>query len=150
MSLNYIRGNGEMLDSISPLWEKQRLHHHNKTIHFKNRFASYTFNSRKESILKNVKDCLVEIVQDVEKDKYIGYCVSTLYNSNDGEIDSIYVEPEYRKMHVGHALMEDAIKWLEKNDVNDINIYVGVGNESVFDFYEKFGFKPFLTLLRRP
>lgn len=150
MSLNYIKGNEEILDKIKYLWEKQRQHHHNKSLYFKKKFETYSFESRKAGILENIQKCFVEIVQDDESGNYIGYCVSTLYNSGNGEVDSLYIEPEYRGMHIGDALMNDALNWLETNEVKEINIYVATGNEDVFGFYERFGFKPFVSLLKKP
>lgn len=149
MFISYIKENEVALDEIRPLWEKLRSHHHEKTRDFKKRFSSMTFESRKNSILENTNGCLVEFARNNETGDYVGYCVSTLYKNGNGEIDSLYVDPEYRGKRIADRLVNDAIEWLHSRDVKEINIYVAAGNEEVFGFYERFGFRPFVMLLKQ-
>jgi ribosomal protein S18 acetylase RimI-like enzyme len=61
---------------------------------------------------------------------------------NIGEIDSIYVEPAYRKRGIGECLMQKALMWLDGEHVASKRLVVVVGNEHVSAFYRKFGFFP--------
>jgi len=65
-----------------------------------------------------------------------------------GEIDSVFIKPEYRKKGVGNMLMEASLNWIKTNNVKLIRVAVSVGNEEVFGFYAKYGFKPRLTVLQ--
>ena len=82
----------------------------------------------------------VNLVKDKDTGQYIGYCVSTINKEMIGEIDSLYVEKEYRKHGIGNELMERALEWLDKNKVKSKIVVVGDGNENVIDFYNHYGF----------
>ncbi len=81
----------------------------------------------------------------------IGYCISTIEkeNNKDGEIDSIYIEEQYRNSGLGRIFMERAIKWLKSKDVETMVLLVGVGNEQVMEFYRQFDFYPLHIVLQR-
>ncbi len=44
----------------------------------------------------------------------IGYSISTIDNDGMGELDSLYVDQEYRKLAIGDQLMNNAMDCLEK------------------------------------
>lgn len=63
------------------------------------------------------------------------------YDWKEGYIGDIYTDPAYRKLGVGRALMDAAMKWFSTfPEVCPITLEVWVGNEIVIPFYEKWGF----------
>lgn len=136
----------KQLDRIQPLWEKLNKAHLNDSIYFKEHYKSFTF---KERCLKfeNIPDdkVRIEIVQDNEN--CIGYCISTI-NDSIGEIDSVFVESTFRTYGLGSRLVENSIQWLKANQCQKIMVGVAAGHESVFEFYQKFGFYPRMTYLQ--
>ncbi len=80
------------------------------------------------------------MIKDIEKDLYIGYCISTVNKELIGEIDSLFVEKEYRKYGLGDQLMNRALDWLNNNKVKTKIIGVAEGNENVLEFYKRYGF----------
>lgn len=67
---------------------------------------------------------------------------------NTGELDSIFVKEQYRRLGVGQKLLAETINWFKDKKVNEIVVEVAEGNESVFSFYEKIGFSKNLTKLK--
>jgi len=45
--------------------------------------------------------------------------------------------------------MNRSLKWFEESGITNIYVGVVVGNEEVFGFYDKFGFKPRTIYLKR-
>ena len=52
-------------------------------------------------------------------------------------------------MNIGKELMTQSLQWLEENKVENIHIYVAVGNEEALEFYHKFGFRPSTYKLKK-
>lgn len=140
-TIDYKRIDIQEIDLIKELWEALRDHHKNKTEYFKQRFENLTFETRKKTLLEKAEHgkLIIDIVR-MNKGKIIGYCVSSIDEKLNGEIDSILVDEQYRRMKVGEELMARALKWFDENKVETRRIVVAQGNERVFKFYEKFGF----------
>jgi diamine N-acetyltransferase len=139
----------EGLEQIAPLWIKLRRHHKERSPWFKDDFDTVTWEMRKTGLLE--KSAKGELLVHLAKDKgvLIGYCVSSIDTEKQGEIESIYIEKEYRKHHIGDGFMKTALKWMDGQGVKRKIIGVAVGNEEAFGFYEKYGFYPRVTLLRQ-
>jgi len=140
-------GDIAILDEIKELWEELNKHHLEKSPYFKHHFENYTFEKRKESIIKEAKNGKILVIIAYDNNKKIGYIVSSV-KTNIGEIESIYIKEDYRKCHIGNILMEKSLDFLKSNDVKKIIIGVSYGNEEAFGFYEKFGFYPKVTVLQ--
>ena len=57
-----------------------------------------------------------------------------------GEIVNLYVKREYRKLHIGGALMDEAMTWLRSYETAEhVLVYVSNGNDPAA-FYAKYGF----------
>ena len=78
----------------------------------------------------------------------IGYCVSTV-KKNEGEIDSIFVDQDYRSAGIGRAFMVRALAWMDGQHVTVRRVAVAIGNEDALGFYEQFGFLPRQLLLEQ-
>lgn len=137
----FINGAIELLDDVKPLWERLSSHHEENSINFKEKFKKLTFENR---INKLINDNNLKVNVDLIKDKttglYIGYCISTVNNSLVGELSSIYIEKEYRKVGLGHELITKSLAWQNDNNVKTKIIGVVAGNEKALGFYEKYGF----------
>jgi GNAT superfamily N-acetyltransferase len=84
----------------------------------------------------------VDIATDKSTGKAIGYCVSSLSVKKVGEIESIYIEKEYRRCNIGDKFMKTALAWMD--DRGAVNKIIGVveGNEEAFGFCQKILFLP--------
>ncbi len=145
--IDFKTGDESILDEIKELWEELNYLHFEKSLHFKQHYIAFTFQSRKETLINTAASGKLFIAIAYDKDIKIGYCVSSVVNKI-GEIDSIFIKPNYRKEHVGNALMEASINWIKASNVKKIIVKVSVGNEEVYGFYSKYGFKPRLTELQ--
>lgn len=137
----FINGSRELLDLVEPLWEKLKKHHEINSNYFSDNFRNLTFEIRKNKFIndKNLR-VKIDLIKDKEKDLYIGYCISTINKDLMGEIDSLFVDKEYRKYGLGDNLMNMALEWLSSNQVKTKIIGVAEGNENVLDFYKRYGF----------
>jgi len=59
----------------------------------------------------------------------------------EAHITNIAVSPEYRRMHIGEALLKTVIDECYKNMVKYITLEVRAGNTPAIGLYEKYGFK---------
>jgi len=149
-TIEYDRINNKDIDLIKELWEELRDHHKNKTDHFKKRFEKLTFASRKKALLEKAKKgkLIIDVVT-INKGKVIAYCVSSIDEKQEGEVDSILVDGQFRGMKIGEELMNRALKWFDENNVETRRIVVAQGNEKAFSFYEKFGFYQLFSMLQQ-
>lgn len=137
----FINGSRELLGLVQPLWEKLRKYHETKSSYFFNEFKNFKFEVRKNKFIKDSNiQVKIDLIKDTKKDLYIGYCISTINKDLIGEIDSIFVEEEYRKYGLGEKLMNMALEWLNNNNVKIKVIAVAEGNEDVIAFYQRHGF----------
>jgi GNAT superfamily N-acetyltransferase len=141
INVEYIEGAQESLYLIQPLWEDSRAYHKNKSRYFANIYANKRFQDRVNELTDDSKVGMkVNLVKNKDTGQYIGYCISTINKEMIGEIDSLYVEKEYRKQGIGSQLMERTLEWLDKNRVKSKIVAIGDGNENVVDFYNHYGF----------
>lgn len=137
----FVTGGIELLDFVQPLWESLNEHHEINSSYFKENFINFKFQVRKNKFLKNSDlEIKVDLIKALDKELYVGYCISTINKESIGEIDSIFVEKEYRKYGLGDKLMVRALEWLNSNQVKTKIIGVAEGNEDVLEFYKKYGF----------
>jgi GNAT superfamily N-acetyltransferase len=93
------------------------------------------------------EDQLLILIAKTENHEIIGYCVSTIDEMKHGEIDSLFVIPDYRGYGIGKKLTERSIEWLKLKNCNPIRLAINYGHESVLPFYQNLGFYPRLTIL---
>ncbi len=132
----------ELLDRIKPIWEETKKYHVDKSLHFSKDLKSISFEERKKVLISKAKFLRVDVANNIEEEKDVGCCITTIDNSNRGEIDSLFILERYRKQGIGKKLTELALTWLDKNGVVNSSIMVACGNEKAIDFYENFGFYP--------
>jgi [ribosomal protein S5]-alanine N-acetyltransferase len=149
--IEYIEKNREDLDLVQPLWEKLNAHHLAISLDFKDHFQKMNFKIRKEELLKKSRDGALHIVlaRDRQTGQYVGMSVASLNAEKLGELESIYVEKDYRGGDIGDGLITRVLGWLESMAAATITLGVGGGNENVFGFYRRYGFYPRITILER-
>lgn len=134
------------IDLIKPLWEELRDHQSLKSIDFRDDLKNKTWEKRKKDLINENKRLKILLAKDIE---YIGYCIASITNESKGEIDSLFINSNYRERGIGSEFMNRTLKWFEESGITDIYVSVVVGNEEVLGFYNKFGFKPRSIYLKR-
>jgi RimJ/RimL family protein N-acetyltransferase len=151
--IEYLEKNQNDLGIIRPLWDKLNAHHITVSKYFKDTRAVTTFDMRKKQLMeKSYQGALrIDLARDAVTKEYIGYCVTSVDPEKQGEIESIYVEKDYRLSGIGDSLMTRALAWLETVTEKKTILTVAEGNEGVFAFYRRHNFYPRVTgLLHRP
>lgn len=134
----YKTGDGSIIDEAGDLWNELNRVHFEKSRDFKAEYQRYTFQDRRRELLNKGELFIIIALLDNEK---IGYCISSL-SGNVGEIDSIYIKPNYRGNSIGSALIKKSLDWIRSSQAEKIILRFIAGNEEVLNFYSKFGFKP--------
>jgi diamine N-acetyltransferase len=150
-NIEYVAMDQAGLDYIGPLWEKLREHHISRAGDLAFFFNRTTYTQRREGLLKIAAagKMRVDLVRDVDSGRYAGYCITSLSPEMKGEIESIYVEPEYRGQGAGDRLMRRSLEYLDEQGAQRKVLAVAVGNEDVFRFYGRYGFVPRVTMLEQ-
>jgi diamine N-acetyltransferase len=148
--IKYMETGLEGLDLIEPLWLKLNDHHKARSSHFSGHFEHMTFEERKLKLLEKAQrgELHIDFAVITDTGKPAGYCVATICEGQ-GEVDSIYVEEEYRHSGMGDALMKKAMSWMDKLAITDRKIEVSSGNEEVIKFYSRYNFYPRKTVLEQ-
>jgi ribosomal protein S18 acetylase RimI-like enzyme len=144
MKIEYIEKTKRDIDIIAPLWQKLLDFHISLSEHFAEHFHQRTWLARKAELMNKSKrgHLRIDIAIDTDTRENIGYCISTVSKVGHGELDSIYIESEYRKCGVGDRLMKRALTWMDEKHARTKILIVGAGNEQVFSFYSRYGFFP--------
>jgi ribosomal protein S18 acetylase RimI-like enzyme len=151
LKIEYTATDEQGLDLIKSLWVKLNELHKSRSRNFTAHFYRMTFDRRKEDLLKKSAGGAlhIDLARDTGTGGLIGYCVTSITTANHGEIESIYIEPDYRRRGIGDTLMKKALKWLEERPVARRTLVVAAGNEEVFDFYRRYNFYPRVTILEQ-
>jgi len=141
--IRFERGGIELLPRVAPLWHALRNHHRRTCTDFGEEMAARTWEQR----LHGWRDfaardaLLVDLaIAGPNDDAAIGYCVSTIHETNTGEIDSLFVIESFRRRGVGGELVRRAIAWLDERGVKGKIVGVAAGNDEAVAFYAHFGF----------
>ena len=140
--IEYIETDQQDIDLIEPLWQQLNEHHKARSHIFYDAYTKMTFAMRKKQLLDKSREntMRIDLARDVNLGKFIGYCVSTISEARHGEIDSIYIKPDYRRFGIADNLMKRALQWMDEQLITKRIIVVGAGNEDVLGFYSKYGF----------
>ncbi|WP_024832802.1 GNAT family N-acetyltransferase [Ruminiclostridium josui] len=151
MNLEFYKIKLNDIGIVKPLWEKLNLLHQSKSDKFAKWFSEHTFEERLEQLYEKEHrgQLRIEVVKDSALDVNVGFCISSIFDGNRGEIDSLFVESVYRGHRIGDRLITSALNWLESNNISDIEIMAYYGNEVVLPFYARYGFEPKKYILYR-
>jgi ribosomal protein S18 acetylase RimI-like enzyme len=151
-TIEYRRTDIREIDCIRPLWFLLNEYMSTRTTNFSYHFEQMTFEKRKayfEQVASAGSLC-IDLAFDVgDRDRYVGYCVSSLSQEKTGEIESIYIDDAYRSSGIGSTLVTRALGWLEENGSTRNRVSVSEGNELAWNFYKKFRFYPRMTVLEQ-
>ena len=139
------------LDEIGALWAKLNELHASQTSPFAELYRKRKYAERKQEIAEKAegKKLLVHLAVDPETHAPAGYCVSIAEPGKWGEVESLYIDPEYRKLGIGDVFMKRALEWMEGFAVPKKKIVVYAGNEGVIRFYQRHGFAPRYIVLEQ-
>lgn len=142
MRIKYEEINAGALDLIEPLWEKLRKHQEVCSPHFAQHYAGRTWVARRAELLEKARTGAlhVDLAKDLVSGEVVAYCVSTISSDRKGCLESIFVEPNYRENGIGDNLMLKALDWMNSKQAKAIVLEVGVGNEAVLSFYNRYDF----------
>jgi ribosomal protein S18 acetylase RimI-like enzyme len=144
MNISYVELEKDRINLIKPLWEKLRDHHRKLSLYFPERYVEFTFQERKEDLLKKSENGILRIdtAYDETSEQFIGYCISSISDEKIGEVDSIYLDDKYRSSGIGDTLMKRSLSWMDQNGVETKRIMVAAGNENTLAFYSRYNFFP--------
>ena len=133
------------IDAVQPLWAKLRAYH----APLLNERPPFLFEPRKHGILGKAAagKLRIELVSTASPATDIAYCISTVSTDGCGEVDSIFVEEEFRGRGIGSELLQRALAWLDSCGASSKVVTVAHGNEGALAFYKRFGFHPRTILL---
>lgn len=147
--LEFVSGGAELIDEIEDMWHSLNLHASKRSPFFSEQFAERTFQLRKDELLSKAKACRMRIViaRDPAKAKYLGFCACSIDNLGNGEIESLFVDDEARRRGVGDALMRQTLDWMRDQGARGTVVFTVYGDESIFSFYARYGFRPKMVML---
>ena len=150
MNIRLVEKDINEIQLIKPLWEKLNLIHFNKSVYFKSKYEKFKFEKRMESINRRSENGTVklDVILDNDTMEYVGYCLSSI-EDNIGEIESIFIEKQYRGYKLGDKLMINALNWFESNSITNVQINVVYANYEAIPFYERCGFYVGNYILKR-
>lgn len=151
-NIEYTEMNEEGLVFTGPLRCKLIDHHIEITPgYFRKRFDGWNAEKKNKELLEKFANGLirVDLARDRDTGEPVGYCISTISENKQGEIASIFVEPEYRHYGIADNMMEKALRWMDERAVTKKILEVGTGNEEVFAFYRRYNFYPRTTILEQ-
>lgn len=123
---------------LEEIFYEQQLYHSKLDGPYPDRFLEIDI----EKYIKYMKSKqLTCVFVAIINDKIIGFVSASVNNYNIGYIEDIFVKEEYRNMKIGSKLFCKILKWFDENEIRKIELHVSTGNESVLEFYAKFGFK---------
>lgn len=146
-NITYKRLSIRHLSEIKPLWEELNKIHLADSVYFKEHYQSFSFETRSSKWMKLQEDDIFILVAQTDDSTPIGYCVSTIDIDKNAEIDSLFVDINFRQQGIGRELIEKSKEWFQKSNCTSIRLSVSYGHESVLPFYMKSGFFPRLTTL---
>lgn len=141
--IEYTETDERGLELIESLWQKLNDYHGELSEYFTGSYPKNTFARRKKELLEksNGGTMRIDLARDIDTEKLIGYCVSTLSRNKKGEIDSIYIEDGYRRSGIGECLIKKALRWMEEKAIERKVVEVIANNKDAIKFYRRFGFQ---------
>jgi ribosomal protein S18 acetylase RimI-like enzyme len=151
MYIEYHIADEKGLDLIRELWTELNHFHINKSVYFRHHYESMNFEARKGQLINiTAKGSLhIDLAEDIEKNRTVGYCVSSVSAEKVGELESIYVGELYRRRGIGTILVRKALAWMDIMGVEKKRVSVSYGNEETWAFYRTFGLLPRMTVLEQ-
>jgi len=140
----------EQLEAIEPLWDMLNEHHKGRSTHFAAFYDMFTFDQRMEkfddrSLRVRIEVALVDGPNKAHKkagSNMVAFSLASVTNKSAGELDSLFVERQYRRRGIGTTLAKRAFAWMDREGALSKSLSVVYGNEEVLSFYRMFKFYP--------
>jgi GNAT superfamily N-acetyltransferase len=150
-SFQFKEGSSELLVFCGPLWEFFVNNQSKNAGEMSVGVEEYIRHLRDDGLVQ--KTCggklHVQLVFVNTEAEPIAFCISSLTQVRIGEVEVLFVLESYQGNKLGRQLFENALVWLKQEGAIEQRLVVAVGNEKVFNFYEKYGFLPgYSTLFR--
>jgi diamine N-acetyltransferase len=138
----------DRIDEVRLLWEKLNAYHLELSPHLAKEIDCRTFDRRKQDLAAkaNAGKIRIELVADDKRD--IAYCVSSVLASGVAEVDSVFVDIQFRGSGIGTELMRRALAWFRAAGATSIVVSVMHGNDKALTFYQRFGFRPRAIIMK--
>jgi diamine N-acetyltransferase len=146
--LTLVQGSWELLDRVEPLWNQQRDFHFRLAPQWKLGMTREFADRRVALIAKGAAGHFIALASIGNQD--VGYGISTIDNKGRGELDSLFVDPEFRNQGIGDALMKVTLAWFAERAIEDIAIEAIACNEGAVRFYARYGYQPRSIVMKRP
>ena len=75
------------------------------------------------------------------KKKIVGFVAGVIDLDNNGNVEDVYLDEEYRNKGLGKDLFQKLLDWFKLHSVKAIDVHISKGNEKVLEFYRMFGFQ---------
>lgn len=149
--IRFLEGGAALLDEIAPLWKKLTLHHSGISTYFSREFEYIKWQERRADLLEKARlgKLYIVLAKIAPRGLYVGYCVGAINPKGHAEIESLFVEDEFRGKGIGSRLVELVIVWFDREKAKSVMVNVAVGNEDAFEFYRQWRFYPRVTALVR-
>lgn len=140
-TISIIKKDISAISEIKDLWTELNKLHIEKSVNFKSKYDSFKFEERFDPLLHDNSHSKFnfDVLFDNKEMKNIGYCLSSI-TEDSGEVQSLFVLNEYRRMGLGDKLFNSAMDFFEDNNIEKIFIKVVYNNEKALGFYKKHGF----------
>ena len=128
------------IDAVRPLWEKLRAYH----APLLDERPPFLFEPRKQGILSKAAagKLRIELVSTTSQAADMAYCISSVSADGCGEVDSMFVEEQFRGRGVGSELLRRALAWLDSAGASSKVVTVAYDNQGALALYKRFGFHP--------
>jgi len=73
--------------------------------------------------------------------KILGYIIGYKTKKNQGDLDSIAIDPKYRKLGIGKLLLRYILNQFKKKGLRHASLEVRAKNKTAISFYRDMGFK---------
>ena len=135
-------GGAELIALTEPLWQKQKAYHLEIDHVNPDSYVDLSFEERMDEIRGKAEHLITLLAEDADTGKLIGYNLSTINSAGLGEIDSVFVEEDYRGKGIGTALIKETLEWMDENKAKRTKMHVLEANQSAFKLYRALGFEP--------
>jgi diamine N-acetyltransferase len=141
----------DRIDELQTLWEELNVHHEQFSPLFADEMRSRTFKGRRGEIEAKAASgkVRIELVAAGSDGPDVAYCVASVSADGVAEIDSLFIQSQFRGCGIGSELMHRALAWFRAAGATSTIISVTHGNDKAIAFYRRFGFYPRSVLLRQ-
>jgi ribosomal protein S18 acetylase RimI-like enzyme len=139
-SISIESGGFDLLPKVERLWYELKRHQAKYAARFIDMSTS-TFELRATGLKEKSKHFLVEIALASPQNMEIGYCFSTIDHSDIGELESLFINENYRRLGIGTELTARSLAWMEQHSAKGKRVSLFNSNESAMTFYRGFGFE---------